>query len=123
MANAAQAGLLAAEAAIEQKRTDQEKQHKHTVKMEEEHKEKAQKAESEANQKTNKLAADEIEKNTARLKALPQLTQDLYGMLMDASTGDPVPDAEVMRILNACEDRQSGTVNVERVCAELRSFC
>ena len=95
VANAAQAGLLAAEAAIEQKRTDQEKQHKHTVKMEEEHKEKAQKAESEANQKTNKLAADEIEKNTARLKALPQLTQDLYGMLMDASTGEPVPDAEV----------------------------
>ena len=65
MANAAQAGLLAAEAAIEQKRTDQEKQHKHTVKMEEEHKEKAQKAESEANQKTNKLAADEIEKLVA----------------------------------------------------------
>jgi len=95
VANAAQAGLLAAEAAIRQKRTAQEKQNKHTAKMEEEHKEKAQKAESEANQKTNQLAANQIEKNTARLKALPQLTQDLYGVLMDASTGDPISDAKV----------------------------
>jgi len=95
VANAAEAGLLAAEAAVEQKHAAQEKEEKHTSKMKSEHEEKAVKAEAEANQKTNALAAKAISENTARLKALPQLTQDLYGVLMDASTGSPVEEAEV----------------------------
>jgi len=85
--NAAQAGLIAAQATIKHKREK-------ALKAAERRKERVQKEKAaaalrvkQAQEKTDKLANESINKNTERLRELPQITRNLYGVVRDGSNG------------------------------------
>merc|ERR1711904_163517 len=71
--NAAQAGLMAAQAEMKEKR-DRKKR---------------------AQEKTEKMAQTAIAKNIERLRKLPSITRHLYGKVRDANTGKAIVGAQV----------------------------
>jgi hypothetical protein len=93
--NAAQAGLIAAQATIKHK---QEMAEKAEIKKKERaaKDEKAEKLRvKRAQEKTDKLADESIHKNTERLRRLPQITRNLYGQVHDAVTGKTIVGAGI----------------------------
>jgi|ERR1711865_33351 len=93
--NAAQAGLIAAQATIKHKREK-------ALKAAERRKERAHKEKiaaalriKVAQEKTDKLANESINKNTERLQQLPQITRSLYGVVRDGSNGKVLEGATI----------------------------
>lgn len=94
--NAAQAGLIAAQATLKHKRMMAKKAHDAAVERRQKDELSAKQRRKAAQEKTDKLADEAIQKNTERLRKLPQITRSLYGQVIDAKTGKPVGDAKVL---------------------------
>jgi hypothetical protein len=93
--NAAQAGLIAAQATIKYKRIAAEKAHKSAAERKQKDEAAALERKQKNQRKTDQLADEAIEKNTERLKRLPQITRSLYGEVRDGATGAHVSGAVV----------------------------
>lgn len=93
--NAAQAGLIAAQATIKTKRIAAEKAHKAAAERKQKDEEAALRRKQENQEKTDKLADESIQKNTERLKSLPQITRSLYGEVRDGATGSRLVGAAI----------------------------
>merc|ERR1712230_195327 len=85
--NAAQAGLMAAQVAMKQKRAAAEKAHKSVVRRAYAEKKEKRDRKKRAQEKTEKMAQTAIAKNIERLRKLPSITRHLYGKVRDANTG------------------------------------
>jgi hypothetical protein len=93
--NAAQAGLIAAQATIKHKRLMAAKAHEKAEKLKEQEERALKLRKKSAREKTDKIADEAITKNTERLRRLPQITRSLYGKVRDGATGKAVQDAAI----------------------------
>jgi len=98
VANAAKAGLLAAEAAMRKKQKDVAK----AFHLEKGSKEKAAKrasaAKLDAEKKAAAIAKEAVEREKRQLWSLEQITQSLYGLVEDGTTGKPVVHASITAV-------------------------
>lgn len=94
--NAAQAGLIAAQATIKHKRIMAEKAHAAAAERQAKLEADANQRKKSAREKTDKIADETIQKNTERLKRLPQISRSLYVKVLDGSTGKPLSGAKVV---------------------------
>lgn len=93
--NAAQAGLLAAQAAIKHRRFAAEKAHKADAKRKKKEATMKEAQRRRAQEKTDKMAQKAIAKNMKRLRNLPSITRHLYGKVRDAMTGKSIANADI----------------------------
>jgi len=93
--NAAQAGLVAAQATLKHKRQQAEKAAKAASERNVKEKEARALRRKDAQEKTDKIADEAIQKNTARLQSLPQITKTLYGTVFNAMTGNIIANASL----------------------------
>jgi hypothetical protein len=92
---ATKAGVAAAKAAIKKKRKMAEQLHKkHVEKNTKEVGEKKRRRQW-AQDQTDKIASEAIQKNLARLRKLPQITRHLYGKVLDATTGQALSGCKI----------------------------